>query len=138
MGELGLCTIGDIAKTVATQLIVDITTDVNVPFWLIRLLHNKITYWEFFGSRCYLLYFDASQWAQFLSPFLLPFVFAAFLAKKRRIIMGICVLMPLFFIFNPLHLSLYQRILAYQVFYMLLAIVGCITIIRGILRKGLS
>lgn len=140
MGEIGFCTTGDILKEVATLIISDITTDVDIPFFLIRALHNKPLYFFLTSLRCYFQYLDTTQLAIFVSPFLYPFIVFALLNKKwRRLILISFIFFPLIFIFNPFSWSLGTKIYIYQGYFMILAVVGFVkaflSLIANTLRK---
>ena len=136
MGELGLCVISDIVNAVKSQLLSDITTDVGVPLFFIRFLHNKVTYMIFFSSRCFFKYIDFNQFVFFASPFLLPFIFASFMLKPfKKFFLLSLFLFILFMIINFFNLNLGERIWFFQLFYMSLAVIGFVKIIRKILKK---
>lgn len=125
MGELNFCLLKDILKEVVTQISTNIPMDKGLPFWLIRLLHNKINTFIFNFSRCYFLYFDLTQITNYVPFILLPFVFLSFIAKRyRKIKLMVLFLFPLIHILDPLKLNLGTRILMFQIFYMLAAFYG--------------
>lgn len=134
MGELDFCTVSDILKSFAHQLPTDVAADAGSPIWLTRLLHNKVYYGAFLSLRCYLLYFDIKQIVFFLGPFLLPFIGYSFFGKRWKVLLPIMLLMPLYFIFNPLDLTLHQKIDSFKVFYWSLALIGVYQFVRRTLQ----
>lgn len=125
MGELGFCHLSDLIKEINLRLLSDITTDGGVPIWLVRMLHNKIAVGAFLSSRCYLQYLDPAQIVTFVSPFLLPFIVYAFIAKKgRKILLTFILIMPLIFIFTLKSLSLGTKIYLYKGIFLLMAFWG--------------
>lgn len=130
MGDLGFCQSGDIVTAVFRQLLADFSSDGGVPLFVVRALHNKIIAYFILTLRCYIGYFDTEMLFGFVSSFLLPFLFsAALLPKFRRVLLSLLLLIPLFFIFNPLRLDLGARISSYTWFFMLMAIIGCLKLI---------
>lgn len=158
MGELGFCHYSDIAAAVANQLGVDISVDTGWPFFLIRLLHNKAFDWTFFSLKCYFQYLDTEQIFSFLSPFLLPFIIYAFWPARhalpeataplqagsqgnaggpklwRNRIICLILLMPIIFMLLLKSLNIGIKIYAFQGFWILLAIVGCVKMITKKLK----
>lgn len=131
MGEIDFCTINDLKNTIFSQLISDITTDVNIPIILVRLMHNKLFFAFYYSIRCYLLYIDTIQIARFVSPILFPFIIYGLFSKLWiKTIVGSFFLFPLFFIFNPLDLGLGEKILLFKGIYMFFSLVGFIKIVR--------
>lgn len=125
MGELNFCTIGDIIKSAHDQLISDLSLDLGLPYLVSRILHNKILSGFFHTLRCYLLYFDAIQLGQFIPLIALPLIIYAFVSgKRKKTLILIQLLIPVFFIINPFNLSLGQKINLFQFYYLYLAIIG--------------
>jgi hypothetical protein len=134
MGDLGFCHYSDIAGAVARQLLSDTTADGGIPLLLTRALHNKVITYFILSLRCYLGYFDTEMLFNFISPFLAPFLLTCVLLHHyRKGLLVLLFVMPLFFIGNPLHLGLGSRISVYTWFFVLIAIVGCIKLIRRLL-----
>lgn len=127
MGELGFCTVSDILKSVSVQILSDITTDVGIPIWLVRLLHNKVVSTVFYSLRCYLLYTDVNQLTFFLPVVLFPFIIYAFWEKRwRKIIISGHIIFPLFFILNYLNLNLQIKIMIFRYYYIILGLTGIV------------
>jgi hypothetical protein len=139
MGELNFCITRDILKAAYEQVTTDQALDIGTPRLLIRLLHNKIFGLMYAAFHCYLLYFDTLQLATFVSIFLIPFIVVAlFFPYKRKLIWAIQLVMPVFFIINPLKFSLSQRIHTFQGFYIFLGVVGVLKVVRMMFIKKLK
>lgn len=125
MGELGFCTITDIFGQSNVQFLRDVTTDVGLPIWFIRLFHNKFFYTLFFSFKCYFQYLDTVQFTTFISILILPGVLLALIGKKwRQPIWFVQICFPLLLIINPFHLPLGERISVFRIYYTLLAAIG--------------
>jgi hypothetical protein len=136
MGELNFCTIGDIFKLIQIQLLSDVTSDAGIPLVVTRILHNKLYYTLFFGARCYSLYFDLTQIASYIAPILLPFIFYAIFSKTwRTYILTFFFCTPIFMILFFGKISLQNKILIFQIFYLIIAVIGCLKIWRDVRKK---
>ena len=130
MGELNFCVFHDIIKTAYEQLINDLSTDLGLPYLVTRLFHNKVFSLIFASLRCYFLYFDLTQLARYVPRILIPLIGYAFWDKRfRKIIVPAQTLIPFFFIFNPLHLSLGGRIETFGIYYSVLGLIGGIKLL---------
>ncbi|MBI2616906.1 hypothetical protein HYW55_02115 [Candidatus Gottesmanbacteria bacterium] len=125
MGDLGFCTIVDIANTTYTSLLSDIPADFGMPFFFIRLLHNKLSIFSWSTLKCFFQYFDIEQITQFLPPVLIPYI-AYFLIRipKKKVIYSLLGSVYIFFILDPFHWNLGTKIIIYQVLYFGLSILG--------------
>lgn len=136
MGELGFCTLADIIKKVQDQLLTDLAIDGNTPYLLSRFLHNKFFSYPFHTLHCYTQYFDIKQISLIVPFVFIPFILLAFFNRKmRKSILISLALLPLFFILNPFHLNLQIKIILFQVYYVLVAVVGIISLFTGILKS---
>lgn len=136
MGELGFCNINDILKSISTQLLTDITTDVGWPLFLIRMLHNKLYYGVFYSLRCYLLYLDTYQLSLFISPVLYPFIVYALYGKKwRKIIWFAVLLMPILYIYFSSRIGLGEKIVVFKIFYIFISILGLLKLVGVLLFR---
>lgn len=131
MGELNFCNFNDIFQAMNTQILSDITTDGGLPLLLVRLLHNKLISIIFNSSRCYLLYFDASQLIVFISPILYPFILYALFGKKwRRKVWFIFLLFPIIFMYFSPPWQIGSKIIIFKLFYMYFAVIGFIKVLK--------
>jgi len=136
MGELGFCSIHDIQVYLTEQLRSDIFVDQNVPLLLVRMLHNKWLYTFGASLRCYLSFWDTITYSQVVSVFLLPLILYGLFARRwRRFLWLMQLVMPLFFLFNPLNLSLGEKIFWFRVYYVFLALVGFIKLVINFKSK---
>lgn len=130
MGELNFCTIGDILKTTYESLIGDLSLDLKLPYLASRYFHNKVSAGIFHSLHCYFLYFDTRQLGRWVPLIFLPFILYAFLQPRwRKALIIIQLLMPVFFIFNPLRLDLTQRKDLFSLYYMVIGAVGIVKFI---------
>lgn len=125
MGELGFCNARDILDSIHTLFIRDATTDTGIPLFLVRFLHNKIFYGLFSSLRCYFLYLDTVKITEYTSILLLPYIMFAFIDRQwRKIILLTVFLMPIIFIINPFEFDIGAKMLAYQSYFITIAIIG--------------
>ncbi len=140
MGELNFCTIFDILKTAQEQAISDLSLDLklHLPYLFGRLLHNRAFAFLFSALRCYFLYFDAVQIGSFVFIILIPFIVYAFWhsSRMKKRLFGIYTLTPMFFIINPLRMSLGSRIDCFSLYYNVIGILGLILLIKKLAIKG--
>ena len=127
MGELNFCTAADIFKIAYENAISQLSKDVAFPFLVSRFFHNKIFSFIHNILRCYILYFDTKQLGRWVPLIFLPFIFFALIAKGgRKWIWSIQIMMPIFFIFNPLHLELGAKLIWFKMYYETVGTLGIV------------
>ena len=136
MGELGFCTIADLTQYLRHNLAIDLAVYSGTPLVLVRLLHNKILYTLLPWIRCYLSYFDTITYGNFMPVLLIPFILYGLLTNPgRKWLWPVQLLLPFFFIINPLYLGLEPKVQIFSGYYYTLAGVGIIKLTYDWIRK---